>query len=125
MVRTETETTAPSGKALTVTLWVLQIVAAVAFLGAAGAKFAGAALMVAAFEKIGIGQWFRYLTATLEVGGAIGLLFPRYAFYAASLLATVMVGAAIAHLAILGGSPAPAVVLLILTGTIAYLRRPQ
>ena len=81
--------------------------------------------MVAAFEKIGVGQWFRYLTAILEVIGAIGLLIPSYTFYAAALLATVMVGAVIAHLAILGGSPAAALVLLILTATIAYFRRSR
>ncbi len=81
--------------------------------------------MVAVFEKIGIGQWFRYLTGLLEVVGAIALVIPGYAFYGASLLATVMVGALIAHLTILGGSPAAPIVLLLITGTVAYLRRPR
>jgi len=44
------------------------------------------------------------------------------AFYA--VLATVMGGAVTAHVTVLGGSPAPAVGLLILTGMIAYLRKP-
>jgi putative oxidoreductase len=114
-----------SGKALTITLWVLQILAALAFLSAGGAKLASAPPMVAVFAKIGAGQWFRYLTGFLEVIGAIGLLVPRYAFYAASLLAVVMVGAIVTHLTILGGSPAPPLVLLLLTGSIAYFRRPR
>jgi hypothetical protein len=57
--------------------------------------------------------------------GAILLVVPGRAFYGAALLATVMVGAVIAHLAVLGGSPVAAIVLLVLTGTLAYLRRPR
>ena len=49
---------------------------------------------------------------------------PRYAFYAAALLAIVMVGAIIAHLTVVGESPVPATVLLVLTAIIAYVRRP-
>jgi len=49
---------------------------------------------------------------------------PRYALYAAALLSIVMVGAIIAHLTVVGESPVPATVLLVLTGIIAYVRRP-
>jgi putative oxidoreductase len=35
-----------------------------------------------------------------------------------------MIGAVITHLFVIGGSPAPAAVLLVVTGAIAYLRRP-
>ena len=55
---------------------------------------------------------------------AIGLLISRYAFYAAVLLAVVMAGAIIAHVTVLGSSPAAPVLLLVLTGIIAYLRKP-
>lgn len=79
--------------------------------------------MVELFDKVGRGQWFRYFTGLLEVAGAIGLLIPRYAFHAAGLLAVVMVGAIIAHLTALGTSPAVPVVLLVLSGTIAWLRK--
>jgi uncharacterized membrane protein YphA (DoxX/SURF4 family) len=99
------------------------VLAAFAFLAAGGSKLAGAPAMIAIFEKIGVGQWFRYVTGVLEVAGAIGLLIPRYAFYAAVLLAMVMVGAVIAHLTVLGGSPAAPALLLILTATIAWLRK--
>ena len=80
--------------------------------------------MVELFDKVGLGQWFRYFTGLLEVSAGIGLLISRYAFYAAVLLAIVMVGAIIAHVTVLGGSPAPAVVLFVLSGIIAYLRKP-
>ena len=115
---------ADSGKVRTIALWILSGLVALAFFGAGGAKLAGAAAMVELFDKVGRGQWFRYFTGLLEVAGGIGLLIPRYAFYAASLLAVVMVGAIIAHLTILGTSPAVPVVLLVLSGTIAWLRKP-
>ena len=107
-----------------ITLWTLSGLVALAFLGAGGAKLAGTAVMVELFAKVGLGQWFRYFTGLLEVVGAIGLLMSRYAFYAAILLAIVMVGAVIAEVAVLGDSPAPAAVLLVLSGIIAYLRKP-
>ncbi len=114
-----------SKKGANIALWGLQIIAAAAFLAAGGSKLAGIPQMVQVFEKVGVGQWFRYVTGLLEVLGAIGLLIPRYTFYAAALLVTVMVGAIIAHLTVLGGSPAAPIGLLLITATIAYLRRPK
>ena len=122
---TTTTVPADSGKVRLITMWILSVLLALAFLGAGGAKLAGAASMVALFDKVGLGQWFRYFTGTLEVAGAIGLLISRYALYAAILLALVMVGATIANLTVLGISPAPTVALLVLSGIIAWLRKPE
>ena len=113
---------ADTGKVRSITLWILSGLVALAFLGAGGAKLTGAAAMVELFDKVGRGQWFRNFTGLLEVAGGIGLLIPRYAFYAAGLLAIVMVGAIIAHVTVLGGSPAPAAVLFVLSGIITYNR---
>jgi len=115
---------AASGKGRLITLWTLSGLVALAFMAAGGGKLAGTAVMVELFGKVGIGQWFRYFTGLLEVAGGIGLLVPRYAFHAARLLVIVMVGAIIAHVTVLGGSFAPALVLLVLSGTVAYLRKP-
>jgi uncharacterized membrane protein YphA (DoxX/SURF4 family) len=115
---------AQPGKNANIALWALQILAAAAFLAAGIPKLAGAPQMVEVFQKIG-GQWFRYVTGLLEIAGAIGLLIPRYTFYAASLLAIIMVGALVSVLAVLGGSPAPAAVLLVITATIAYFRKEK
>ncbi|HWZ60961.1 MAG TPA: DoxX family protein [Gemmatimonadaceae bacterium] len=104
--------------------WVLQVLLALAFLGAGGSKVAGAAQMVEMFGKIGVGQWFRYVTGFLEIAGAIGILIPRTRFYSALLLAAVMVGAIIAHLTLVGGNPTPPIVLLVMAATVAYLRQP-
>jgi uncharacterized membrane protein YphA (DoxX/SURF4 family) len=113
-----------SGKGRLITLWILSGLVALAFIAAGTAKLAGAAAMVQVFDKVGLGQWFRYFTGLLEVVAAIGLLISRYAFYAAVLLAIVMAGAIIAHVTVLGSSPAAPVLLLVLTGIIAYLRKP-
>ena len=115
---------AASGKGRLLTLWILSALVALTFVGAGAAKLAGAAVMVDLFAKVGLGQWFRYVTGLLEVAAGIGLLISRYAFYAAALLAMVMVGAFIAHVTVLGSSPAAPIVLFVLTGIIAYLRKP-
>jgi uncharacterized membrane protein YphA (DoxX/SURF4 family) len=115
---------AGSGKGRLITLWILSGLVALAFMAAGASKLAGAAAMVEVFTKVGLGQWFRYFTGILEVAAGIGLLIPRYAFYAAVLLAIVMVGAIIAHVTALGSSPAVPVVLFVFTGLIAYLRKP-
>jgi putative oxidoreductase len=112
------------GKGRRITLWTLSGLVALVFLAAGSAKLAGAVVMVEMFDKVDLGQWFRYFTGLLEVAAGIGLLISRYAFYAAVLLAIVMVGAIVAHVTVLGGSPAPALVLLVLSGIIAYLRKP-
>src|SRR5882724_6464213 len=114
----------PLSKGLNITGWVLQGLMAAAFLAVGASKLAAAPAMVEMFAKLGAGQWFRYLTGALEVIGAVALLIPRTAFYGAALLAVVMAGAIVTHLAILGGSPVPALVLLVIVGTIAWLRRP-
>ena len=107
----------------TIALWVLRVVVGLAFLAAGGSKLAGAPAMVAMFAKIGFGQWFRILTGSLEVVGAIGLFVPRFFVYAASLLAVVMAGAIGFHLTILGGNPGPPIVLLLLASSIIWLSR--
>jgi putative oxidoreductase len=123
MITTDT-LPAASGKGRRITLWILSGLVALVFMGAGGAKLAGAAAMVELFAKVGLGQWLRYVTGLLEVTAGIGLLSPRYAFSAAVLLAIVMAGAFIAHVTVLGSSPAAPAVLIVLTGTIAYLRKP-
>jgi putative oxidoreductase len=115
---------AASGKGRLITLWILSGLVALVFIGAGDAKLAGAAVMVDLFAKVGLGQWFRYFTGLLEVAAGIGLLISRSAFYAAVLLAIVMAGAFIAHVTVLRSSPAAPVVLFVLAGLIAYLRKP-
>ena len=82
-------------------------------------------MMVDVFGRLGFGQGFRYVTAIVEVIGAIGLLVPKFAGRAALLLAVTMACAVLAHLTVLGGNPGPAILLLVLTATIAWVRRRE
>ena len=112
-----------SSKRRTVGLWVLRVLLASAFLAAGSAKLAGVQAMVDVFERVGLGQWFRFVTGVFEVSGAILLLIPRLTLYGAALLLLVSVGAVTAHLTVLGGNPAPALILLVLTAVTAWLTR--
>jgi len=113
-----------AGKGRLIILWILSVMTALAFIAAGGSKLAGAPAMVEIFDKVGVGQWFRYFTGLLELTAGFGLLIPRYAFYAAVALAVVMIGAIIAQLTVLAGSPAAPVALLVFIGVIGSLRKP-
>ena len=106
-------------------LWITQIGVAAMFLFAGASKLGGDAAMVAAFDTIGLGQWFRYLTGAIEVVSAVALLIPSLAAFGALALVPTMIGAVLTHLFILGGSATPAAVLLIATTAIAWARRDQ
>ena len=114
-----------TGTIINVGLWILQIGAAGMFLMAGFAKLSGDPQMVGMFDAIGLGQWFRYLTGSFEVLGAILLLIPRLSGLGALWLAGVMLGAVAAHLFIIGGSPLMAIFLLIVVGLVAWGRRQR
>lgn len=114
-----------TGKGANVALWVLQVAAA-AMMGMAGfAKLSGAPEMVALFDAVGVGQWFRYVTGGLEVLGALLLLVPALAGAGALMLAGVMAGAVLTHLFVIGGSPVVPLVLLVVVAIIAFGRRER
>lgn len=104
------------------TIWVLETIAAVAFLAAGGSKLIGAEKMVTLFTEIGFGQWLRYLTGSLEIMGAFLIMLPRTSFWGAVLLACIMVGAILTHLFLIGGSIVPPVILLLITVTVSRLQ---
>jgi uncharacterized membrane protein YphA (DoxX/SURF4 family) len=106
-------------------LWTLKGLLAAAFLSAGGAKIYGVPMMVENFEHIGFGQWFRYLTGTLEVIGAITILMPSLAAFGGVLLSCIMVGAIATHLLLIGGPAVPAAVLLILSAIVVFAHRDQ
>src|SRR6266542_2649637 len=61
---TTTTLPAASGKGRLITLWTLSGLVALAFVFVGGGKLAGTAQMVELFDKVGLGQWFRYLTGS-------------------------------------------------------------
>jgi uncharacterized membrane protein YphA (DoxX/SURF4 family) len=112
-------------RVVTIIVWILQILAAAAFLSAGYPKLLGAKMMVDMFNAIGVGQWFRYVTGGIEVGSAFLLLLPGRAVFGAILLICTMVGAILTHLLVLHTPPTGPVGLLILVAIIAWLRWDQ
>ena len=106
-------------------VWTVRILLALAFVAAGLAKLAGVPQMVQVFDAIGFGQWFRYLTGVVEIVGAVLLLVPAAGFFGGLLLAATMVCAVATHLALIGGNPAPAVVLGALAAFVAWRLRPD
>ncbi|MEM8834085.1 MAG: DoxX family protein [Pseudomonadota bacterium] len=102
------------------TLLGVKLLLALVFFAAGGAKLGGVPDMVVLYDQIGFGQWFRYLTGILEVGGAIALLIPKTSLYAAALLVCIMIGAIGTHLFLIGGSFMPALVLGLLSTMVAF-----
>lgn len=97
-----------------------------AFVGAGLAKLAGAEMMVATYDQIGVGQWFRYVTGAIEIGAAILLWLPRRQVIGAAVLGGTMVGAVLAHIFILGAAEGvPAVILGLLCTAVIYIHRDQ
>lgn len=112
-----------TGKLNNIFIWTLQILAGALFVMAGFGKLSGTGSSIELFDTIGIGQWFRFLSGSLELFGGLGLFVPSLAGAGASILAIVMVGAVFLHLFVIGGSPLMAVILLTVTLTIAWKRR--
>jgi len=77
--------------------WAIRALIFVVFLFFAAGKFktAADAPWVVLFDRIGMGQWFRYFTGALEMVGAFLVLFSRTVEIGLALLAAVMLGAMI------------------------------
>ncbi|XVS65596.1 DoxX family protein [Actinosynnema sp. CA-299493] len=106
-----------------IVLWVSQVLLAAYFVHS-GISLLGDDF-VGKFDKIGSGQWLRYVTGVLELAGALGLLVPRLCGLAALGLVGVMAGAVVTELVVLG-DPAGAVlpaVLLVPAAVVALGRR--
>jgi uncharacterized membrane protein YphA (DoxX/SURF4 family) len=131
MTATSHTQTAPSGgrgTAVTVILWIVQVLLAGLF------AFAGITKLlvlfpeaVPIFERFGLGGWFMYAIGALELAGGIGLLIPRLSGLSALCLGGIMVGAIITHIVLVPPPAAavfPAAFLAVLL-LVAYVRRSE
>jgi putative oxidoreductase len=84
-----------------ISIWTLRILLGCLFLLAAAMKLSGQPMMVAEFAQVGLGQWFRYFTAALEVVGGISIFIPRASIIGAATLLLVDTGAFIAQISVL------------------------
>ena len=103
----------------------LAVLLGLAFLAAGSAKLAGAAQMIAIFDQIGAGQWLRYVTGTIEVAGAVLVLWPARSAYGSALLACTMAGALFTHFAVIGGTWQPAAGLFVMALASTWMHRSQ
>jgi putative oxidoreductase len=115
----------PRTRSALIALWSAQVLLGAMFLLSGASKLAGAAAMVALFDAIGVGQWFRYVTGGIEVASAVTLFVPALAPFGAVALVVTMVGAVATHLFVVGGSPAVPVALLLGALAVAWARRDQ
>ena len=90
-------------KTRSVALWIFRILVGLVFTAAAAAKLSGAPMMVQEFNVIGLGQWFRYFTAAVEITSVVLLLIPRTSRIGAVGLVGVCAGALVTQLMILHG----------------------
>jgi putative oxidoreductase len=108
--------------------WVLRGGVALFFVLAGLEKFPSTpgSMWVRVFDQIGFGQWFRYFTGWVEIGGAILYLFPMTCPIGALLLACTMVGAMTAHIVVrhsFGASLYPAALIIAIVAI--AMRRPD
>ena len=103
----------------------LRAVLTLVFIGSGGAKLAGVPVMVEGFDTIGFGQWFRYFTGLVEVGGAALLWWPNRQVVGASMLGATMVGAVLTNVLILEASAVLAIALGLMCTAVLYLHREQ
>jgi putative oxidoreductase len=115
---------APS-KTMNIVIWVLRVLMAALFLFAAFGKLTSNPMMVEEFGKIGLGDGFRYLTAVLEVFGALALVTPMVSGFGALLLLCVDLGAFFAQVFVLHGDWIHTIVIGAILAALVYLQRTQ
>ena len=115
-------TTQTANIAITAMTYLLSAV----FIYTSFTKFSGSAASVQTFDDIGVGQWLRYVTAGLELAGAIGLLIPKLTGLAAACLTALLVGAVLSQVFLVtDGNIATPAVLMVVTGLLAWFRRDR
>src|ERR1700730_18771232 len=92
---TQNGTPRQRGRTALIALWLTQVALALMFLMAGGSKLVGVPAMVSLFDQVGVGQWFRYVTGTIELTAGIALLIPSAAIFGAMVLIPTMIGAII------------------------------
>jgi uncharacterized membrane protein YphA (DoxX/SURF4 family) len=110
-------------KSTKIMLWVLRCLAAAIFLSAGVMKLIGATMLVAEFDLVGLGQWFRYFTGAVEIAGGVLVLIPAVSWLGAILLLAVDSGALVAQITAIHMDWVHTVVIGAMLATLLYLQR--
>ncbi len=81
--------------------YVLRSAVAVVFISIGWSKFEANSEWIRIFQSIGLGQWFRYFTGTVQLLGGLLVLFRRAFIVGILLLSSTMIGAMLTWLFIL------------------------
>jgi putative oxidoreductase len=110
----------PGRRMLRIAEWSLRVLLALVFVYAGIQKFPSAqgSPWPVIFANIGLGQWFRYFTGTVEVIGGCLLLLPRATPLAVGALVCTMSGAIVVHLTVVGIGPQTLAVALLIAALI-------
>jgi uncharacterized membrane protein YphA (DoxX/SURF4 family) len=105
--------------------WVVQILLAVFYVLAAFGKLMSRPQWIGLFRNWGFPDKFYLIVGVLEMLGAVGLLIPRLAGYAAAGFVVLMIGAAATHLINGEGlNVLRPLVFIVFLALVFYLRRP-
>ncbi|MBO9831160.1 DoxX family protein [Xanthomonas phaseoli] len=105
-------------------LIALRVLFGLAFLAASVMKLSGQPQMVAEFQQIGLGQWFRLLTGSIELIGALLLIRRPTVAIGAALLTCVSIGAFVTQLMVLHGDVIHTLVFAAAMCWLVYSYRP-
>jgi putative oxidoreductase len=107
------------------TAWLPRLAIAIVFVGVGSSKFRDP-MWVRLFDRIGFGQWFRYLTGAMQIAGGLLTLVPPLSLVGIAMLACTMIGAVIVWFAFgLGLAaivPGALLALLVVAGVAEYNR---
>lgn len=95
------------------------------FIAAGVAKLYGVPMLVAEFDIVGLGQWFRYFVGIWEVAGGILILLPAQRHWGALLLFLASIGAFIAQVLVIHQDWIHTVVFALLIGILLYQDRDR
>lgn len=110
----------------TIGLWAAIVLTSLVYAAAGIGKLMGVPMLHESFAILGLPGWFGYFIGAAELAGAVGLYWRRTATLAGAGLAIIMMGAIYFHLVYTPISAGiPAIVLLILATTVAWLRRSE
>ena len=111
------EQTVPTGRSSAITR-VVRVLLAVVFIYVGTIKlFPGGGMWIRLFDQIGMGQWFRFFTAGVEIAAGALMLIPTWSTAGAMLAIASMAGAVVVHATFTGFGPQTVAVSILTAGS--------